>query len=1222
MLSRISLFCAFLSAAGLAWAAAPFSVDMRGLLSQQDVIYRAPARQGWEGLPLGNGTLGVQAWQPDGLKFQLNTALGGVYDGALCQVTIRPASSMLSGLKTYRQRLSLYNATLTTECMTDSGAVTSNAFIAATDDALIVELTDNRTGGKECALDLETWRPTAKRSVEGNVLLITDTLRMQHAPDYRFAVAAAVEGAPAGAATVDTSILTQQANGKHLVFWVAVAATRDPNVDVVAGAKARLAALRARGLNALRRTHDDWWARCWAKSYLKVSSDDATGDYLTNLWYMHIYAMAAGSRGEVPPKFNGGLWLYNRDEREWGSGYWHWNTQETYWPLYAANHLELIRPYYDMYWAMLPAVKAQTKDYFGVDGAHYEETIMFNGEYASGKGPKITGDHPRLPTPKNYGNTNMILSSSAEIAMQFWWYYLYTGDRTFLRDRAYPLMKEVATFYVNYLEKDANGVYQDYPSNAHETFLKVHNPATDLAAMRYLFPALIAASTRLDVDAELRAVWQDRLEHLAPFATNPLTGAILPFAPQPNEKVASSNAENPDLFPIGVFPLITQDTPDLKTGIATFFARSNVNVYGWTTDSIAAARLGLAEAALPNPPAAEQGLQQLLPLHVEYYQDHPSGLQDYYGRRPAIHPYLEGSGTFATGMNEMLLQSWNGIIRVCPALPKAWSADFKLLAMGGFEVTAHAVKGKVTALTLYSQRGEPASVVNPFAKTARVTCDGKRVLQSDQPLLNFPTRAGKTYLLLPTGAPAPAYTVTGTRNNEPKHLSPTSQRWIGLQENNRRWVPPLEPNAPQPPAVPAAVERPANPEMPATFVTTPPVINGDLNDPAWAAVKPLGPFFLLGKRTPATQQTEMRVAYDKITLYLACTCWETRMSGQIAETIPGATLPSTIFTDDAVEVYLHTGPGSLWHLAVNPRGAKYAVLGTDTAEEDTTTPLDWHVAVKRLSNRWSVAMAIPFAGLVPDLPDAATVWGVNFCRDERPVGETSTWAPLSQRMFYLPGEFGQLRMSGLPAAIPAMVTDPSLIAHWPCDALSGVWVHDVSGYRHAGLLTAAANLVDGHMGKALEFSGAGYINISPTADLDLTRAFTLTLWVNPKTKGAMRLIDKSLPGHNDAYMIDTYPENNLRVITAAGALNLPETLPVGQWTHVAVTFGDGKLRAYLNGRLAAETPTAAATTTTTLPVRLGADNSGGSRFVGLLKDVRIYNRPLSAEEVSALAAGQ
>ena len=53
------------------------------------------------------------------------------------------------------------------------------------------------------------------------------------------------------------------------------------------------------------------------------------------------------------------------------------------------------------------------------------------------------GIHPRLRTPIVSSCTSLILSSSGEIAMQFWWKYLYTGDRAFLKEKAYPLMKAV-----------------------------------------------------------------------------------------------------------------------------------------------------------------------------------------------------------------------------------------------------------------------------------------------------------------------------------------------------------------------------------------------------------------------------------------------------------------------------------------------------------------------------------------------------------------------------------------------------------------------------------------------------------------------------------------------------------------------------------------------------------------------------------------------------------
>ena len=429
-------------------------------------------------------------------------------------------------------------------------------------------------------------------------------------------------------------------------------------------------------------------------------------------------------------------------DREWGPPqYWHWNTQPVYWPIFAANHLELQKPYLDMYWNMLPTVKKWTKEFWEVDGAQYQETIAFNGVMpAPGTNQyytKVRGVHPRLPTPKTVVYTNLILSSSAEIATLFWWNYLYTGDEAFLRERAYPLMKEVAAFYVGYLDKDKQGHYNMYPSNAQEADWSVKNPTPDLAAIRYLFPILIDVGKRLGADADLRSVWQDRLDHLAPYAIDPARGTMLrydPSCPPPNV-----NGENPELFAVAPFPLMTFGSSQYDLALKTFYARKSVLGYGWNTDSIIAARLGLAEPAAASAPVQQNGLQWLLQNHAEQSQDHSSGLQDYYNRKPAYHIYLDGSGPFATAVGEMLLQSWKGLIRIAPALPRAWSGDFKLLAAGGFEIIAHVERGKVTFASLTSRAAEPPRWSIP--STARLSslaarrryCDRRARRYSSQP---------------------------------------------------------------------------------------------------------------------------------------------------------------------------------------------------------------------------------------------------------------------------------------------------------------------------------------------------------------------------------------------------------------------------------------------------------------------------------------------------------
>ena len=162
-------------------------------------------------------------------------------------------------------------------------------------------------------------------------------------------------------------------------------------------------------------------------------------------------------------------------------------------------------------------------------------------------------------------------------------------------------------------------------------------------------------------------------------------------------------------------------------------------------------------------------------------------------------------------------------------------------------------------------------------------------------------------------------------------------------------------------------------------------------------------------------------------------------------------------------------------------------------------------------------------------------------------------------------------------------------------------------------------LVEGQVGKALEFTGGAFVDVADAPDLNLSDAMTLALWVFPKHVGSMRLVDKGPVGGADAYLLDTHPENHVRVILRPTTIGTKETLPLNQWTHVAVTFAPPALRVYFNGQVVAEaTNLRGQITPTDLPLRLGADSQGGSRFAGRLDDIRIYSRALTAEQIGAL----
>jgi hypothetical protein len=115
-------------------------VDYAAFLARNDVVYLGPAREGWKGMPLGNGNLGAIVWQPDKLLLQLNSAWSGVYGGAIGRLHLSSTPGLLSAAHSYQQRLSLYDASVSTSVRYAGGEFQSDMFVAADTDVLVLSV--------------------------------------------------------------------------------------------------------------------------------------------------------------------------------------------------------------------------------------------------------------------------------------------------------------------------------------------------------------------------------------------------------------------------------------------------------------------------------------------------------------------------------------------------------------------------------------------------------------------------------------------------------------------------------------------------------------------------------------------------------------------------------------------------------------------------------------------------------------------------------------------------------------------------------------------------------------------------------------------------------------------------------------------------------------------------------------------------------------------------
>ncbi len=198
-------------------------------------------------------------------------------------------------------------------------------------------------------------------------------------------------------------------------------------------------------------------------------------------------------------------------------------------------------------------------------------------------------------------------------------------------------------------------------------------------------------------------------------------------------------------------------------------------------------------------------------------------------------------------------------------------------------------------------------------------------------------------------------------------------------------------------------------------------------------------------------------------------------------------------------------------------------------------------------------------------------------------------------------------------------TPAGLVLGYGFEETSGATANDVSPFKNNGTINGPTGSASGKFGRALSFDGSNdRVDVPDAASLDLTNGMTLEAWVNPTTNSGWRTVLLKERGNDLLYAL--YGSNGAKPQTEAytGTENSAggtSALPLGTWSHLAATYDGTNLRLYLNGTLVTTKTTSGAMPNTSSPLRIGGNAIWGEYFSGLIDEVRVYNRALSASEI-------